>query len=227
MKKVAAAICLIAISLPAFAELPAGVVPITSEPNHEVGLATGEVRIVEAHVPRGKKTLFHEHRHDGFFVFFKAEGFVNEPYDGKPISPNLPDGAVLFIPANKPYIHRVGASGSQDVHVSAVELLLPVRNATKKAEARFPPFEISLENSRGRIYRLKLSPGQSTDDFTRPAGTAIFAITTGQITEKSDGKPTRTWELAPGKFRWTNSREELTIHNDGQSPVELVEIEVF
>jgi len=227
MKRVVAAICLTAVCQSAVAELPAGVVPITSEPDHKVIFENGEVRVIEAHVPQGRKTLFHEHRYDGFFVFFSAEGFVNEPFEGKPIAPNLPTGAVQFIPASKPYIHRVGASGDHEVYVSVVEVLLPARSATKEAEERFPPFEILLENSRGRVYRLKLKPGESTDDFTRPAGTAIFAITSGQIAERSRGKPTRTWDLAPGKFRWTDSREEITLHNEGQTPVELVEIEVF
>jgi quercetin dioxygenase-like cupin family protein len=209
------------------AELPAGVVPITSEPSHHVRLENGKVRIIEALIPKGEKSLFHEHRFDGFFVFFKADGFVNEPYEGKPMSPSLQTGAVQFIPANKPYIHRVGASENHDVHVSVVELLTPANEVAKETEQRFPPFEVSLENSRGRIYRLKLGPGESTDVFARPANTAIFAITSGQVTEKLEGKPAGKWELAPGKFRWTDSSEELTIKNDGQIPVELVEIEVF
>ncbi|MDH3280437.1 MAG: hypothetical protein OEQ18_04835 [Gammaproteobacteria bacterium] len=209
------------------AELPAGVVPITSEPNHKVRFENDKVRMIEARVPKGKKSLFHEHRFDGFFVFFKGEGLINEPYEGKLMSPNLKTGAVQFIPANKPYIHRVGASESQEVHVSVVELLTPAKDVTQAAEGRFPPFEVSLENSRGRIYRLKLSPGESIDVFTRPASTAIFAITSGQITEQYEGRPAKTWSLEPGKFRWTDSREDLTILNDGKIPVELVEIEVF
>lgn len=209
------------------AELPAGVVPITSEPNHKVRFENDKIRIVEARLPKGKKTLFHEHRFDGFYVFFKAEGFVNEPYEAKTISPDLQMGSVEFIPADKPYIHRVGASGSQDVHVTVVELLTPVNAVAKETELRFPPFEVSLENSRGRIYRLSLSPGESTELFTRPAGTVIFAITSGQIIEQSDVKATRRWELAPGRFRWIDSSEDLRIKNDGQMPVELVEIELF
>lgn len=227
MKEFVAALCLNAMCLSAFGELPAGAVPITSEPNHKVTFENGEVRVIEAHIPEGKKTLFHEHRYDGFFVFFRADGFVNEPYEGSPVSPNLPTGAVQFIPASKPYIHRVGAAGTQEVYVSVVELLTPARSTAKEAEERFPPFEILLENSRGRMYRLRLKPGESIDEFTRPAGTAIFAITSGQVTEKSRGKPTRTWDLAPGKFRWTDSREQLTLKNEGQTLVELVEIEVF
>jgi len=209
------------------AELPAGVVPITSEPSHKVLFENKKVRIIEARIAKGTKSLFHEHRFDGFYAFFKTEGFFNEPYLEKPISPNLQAGAVMFIPAIKPYIHRVGAAGKEDVHVSVVELLTPTLDVTNVPEARFPPFEISLENSRGRIYRLKLNPGESTDVFMRPAGTTIFAISSGQISEKTEGKPVSSWALTPGKFRWADTSEALTINNTGKVQVELVEIEVF
>jgi len=212
---------------PCNAALPPGVVPITSEPSHKVLFENHLVRTIEARISKGKRSLFHEHRFDGFYVFFKTDGFVTEPYNGKPVSPNLQPGAVTFIPADKPYIHRVGALGGEDAHVSVVELLTPAKEAGTEIEVRFPPFALSLENPRGRIYRLKLGPGESTDVFTRPAGTAIFAITPGQLTEKPAGKSARTWAMTPGGFRWTDASEELTIRNAGQTPVELVEIEVF
>ena len=227
MNKLIVALGLMAVGLPAFAQLPAGVVPITSEPHHGTRFQNGQVRIIDARVPKGGVTLFHEHRHDGFFVFLSAEGFVNEPFDGKATTPLLSTGAVQFIPAAKPYIHRVGAAGSRDVYVSAVELLSPAGARSKQAEERFPPFEIAMQNARGRVYRLKLGPGDATDAFTRPAGTAIFAITAGQIAETSNGKPIRTWDLTPGAFRWADSPEELTIRNVGPTTVELVEIEVL
>ena len=214
-------------SLLSYAELPPGVVPITAEPNHKVRFENNKVRMIEAQVPKGKKSLFHEHQYDGFYAFFKADGFINEPYGEKPISPDLKTGTVLFIPADKPYIHRVGASEKQGVHVSVVELLKSTRIGEETAEARFPPFELALENPRGRIYRLKLSPGESTEVFTRPANTAIFAINSGEISEKSEDKPESRWELASGKFRWIDSGDELTISNVGKTAVEMVEIEVF
>jgi len=210
-----------------YADLPSGVVPITSEPNHKIRFENDKVRMIEAQVPKGKKSLFHEHRYDGFYAFFKADGFINEPYGDKPISPDLKTGTVLFIPANKPYIHRVGASKKQGIHVSVVELLKSTRIGEETAEARFPPFELALENPRGRIYRLKLSPGESTEVFTRPANTAIFAINTGEIVEKHEGNPESRWELTPGAFRWIDSSDELMISNVGKTPVEMVEIEVF
>jgi hypothetical protein len=210
------------------AELPAGVVPITSEPNHKIKFDNGRVRVIEAYLPAGKTSLFHEHRYDAFFVFFQAKGFTSEPYQGKLVVPNLQAGAVQYIPVESgPYIHRVSAAGDEPAHVSALELMAPAAGTSSASEARFPPFEVALENSRGRIYRLKLGPGESTDVFSRPAGTAIFAVTSGRISEKPEGKPERQWNFEPGHFRWVDTKEELAIKNGGPAPIELVEIEVF
>jgi mannose-6-phosphate isomerase-like protein (cupin superfamily) len=215
-------------SLPCLAQLPAGVVPITSEPNHKVKFDNGRVRMIEAALPQGKTSLFHEHQYDGFFVFFRSKGFASEPLQGKPVVTNLPAGTVLFIPAeNGPYIHRVSAGSDEPALVSVLELMARTAGSTTASELRFPPFEIALENSRGRVYRLKLNPGKSSDVFTRPAGTAVFAISSGRISEKPEGKPIRMWDIEPGYFRWVDAKEELTIKNEGQVPVELVEIEVF
>jgi mannose-6-phosphate isomerase-like protein (cupin superfamily) len=214
--------------LPCLAQLPAGVVPITSEPNHKVKFENGRVRMIEAALPKGKTSLFHEHQYDGFFVFFRSKGFANEPFQGKRVATDLHDGAVLFIPAeNGPYIHRVSAGKDEPALVSVLELMTRTAGNTNSSELRFPPFETALENPRGRIYRLKLKPGESSDVFTRPAGTAIFAISSGRISEQPEGKPTRMWDLEPGTFKWVDAKEELTIRNEGQVPVELVEIEVF
>jgi hypothetical protein len=214
--------------LPCQAQLPTGVVPITSEPNHKLKYENDRVRMIEASVPNGKTTLYHEHQYDGFFVFFRSKGFASEPFHGKRVVTDLPVGAVVFIPAaNAPYIHRVNAGRDQDALVSVVELKAPSSVPTNAAELRFPPFETVLENARGRVYRLKLNPGESSDRFTRPAGTAIFAISSGQISEQAEGKPKSLLTLEPGQFRWADTEEKLTVTDEGQTSVELVEIEVF
>jgi len=215
-------------SSPCFAQLPDNVVPITSEPNHTVKFDNGRVRMIEAALPKGKTSLFHEHRYDGFYVFFRSKGFTSEPFHGKPVVTELPAGTVLFLPADKgPYIHRVSAGRDAPALVSVIELMARTPGSSTASESRFPPFEIALENARGRAYRLKLNPGESSDVFTRPAGTGIFAISSGRISEKREGMPIKMFEIEPGQFRWVDAKEELTIKNDGKVPVELVEIEVF
>ncbi len=208
---------------------PDGVVPITAEPDHKIRLDNDSVRVIEVVLPRGKASLFHEHLYDAFFVFFRNAEITNEPFRGKPVATKTPVGSVSFTPTSTgPYAHRVIASGEDTVHVIATELLTPpAAGAASASESRFPPFEVALENSRGRIYRLRLNPGESADGFTRPARTAVFAISSGRISEKPEGKPARLWDFEPGHFRWVEANEELSLKNESVAPIELVEIEVY
>jgi hypothetical protein len=212
------------------AEPPDGVIPITAEPDHKIRLDNGSVRIIEVVLPRGKASLFHEHLYDAFFVFFRNAEITNEPFRGKPVATKTPVGSVSFTSTSTgPYAHRVIASGGETVHVIATELLAPppAAGAASASESRFPPFEVALESSRGRIYRLKLNPGETADGFTRPARTAVFAISSGRISEKPEGKPARLWDFEPGHFRWVEASEELSLKNESAAPIELVEIEVY
>lgn len=217
------------VPLPGIAQAPEGVVPITSEPEHKIRFDNGKVRLVEVVLPKGKSSLFHEHRADAFFVFFRTAEITSEPFGEKPVVTTTPAGSVHFRPtADGPYVHRVIASGAEIVHVSALELLESAAAGPASApQDRFPPFEVALENSRGRIFRLKLGPGEATEAFTRPAGTAIFAVSSGRISEKREGNPERLWDFEPGHFRWVEIGEVLSLRNGGSAPIEWVEIEVF
>lgn len=217
------------IPLVANAGPPEGVVAITAEPEHKIRFDNGRVRVIEVILPQGKSSLFHEHLYDAFFVFFRNAEITSEPFKGKPVATTTPVGATHFTStASGPYSHRVIATGKEAIHVIALELLKPATAGSASAsELRFPPFEVSLENTQGRIYRLKLSPSESADAFIRPAGTAIFAVSSGRISEKSANKPVRLWDFEPGHFRWIEASEELTLKNESPTPIELVEIEVF
>ncbi|MGD9671347.1 MAG: hypothetical protein AB7U75_20250 [Hyphomicrobiaceae bacterium] len=216
-------------ALPGAALSAEGVVPITSEPVHKIRFDNGKVRVIEAAIAKGKASLFHTHLHDAFFVFFNAAEVGNQMFGEMPVFVKLQAGAAHFTStANGSYVHSVIATDESAVHVSALELMRqPTSEAATAPEERFPPFEVVVDNPRGRLYRLKLNAGQSTEAFARSAGTAVFAISSGRISEKSEGKPDRLWDFDPGHFRWIEAGEELMIRNEGTAPVHLVEIEVF
>ncbi len=180
-------------SIPGIAQPPDGVIPITSEPDHKVRFDNGRVRMIEAVFPEGKASLYHEHHFDAFFVFFRSADVADQPFGEKAVASKIRAGAVLFKSTERgPYSHRVIAAGKDTVHVIATELMVPATAGSISAsESRFPPFEVALENSRGRAYRLKLNPGETADQFTRPAGTAIFAI--------SSGRDQRPWAAMHGR----------------------------
>jgi len=210
--------------------LTEGVVPITEEPDHRIRFDNGTVRMYEVVLPRGRATLMHEHLADNFTVFFRTARVLNEPHGGgEPVAVEARPGVVSFSStAEGPYTHRVISGGEETFHVIAMELLTPGPAAAPSAEPRpGAAFELVLENDRGRAYRIILAPGESTGSFTRPAGTALFAVSSGRVSEELEGRPRRLWDFEPADFRWFDGSEALSIRNEGTEPIELVEIEVL
>lgn len=224
-----AATCVM-VSWAALAQTADSPLPVTAEPNHRIRFDNGFVRMYEVELPRGKTTAFHEHRADNFQVFFATTTVAGETKDGQLRSASVKAGQVAFSSTEKgPYTHRVEGGGDVPFHVIAMELLskspeTAAGTAPKRSE---PPFAVAQENMRGRAYKVVLAPGETSPMFTRPAHTAIFAITGGRTRETAEGKPSRLWDFDPANFRWTETTERLTVKNESQGPVELVEIEVF
>jgi len=211
------------------AQTPDGVVPITSEPNHKIRFDNGRVRMYEVILPTGKATLFHEHRADSFSITVSNSEITIEPRGGTPVVRKREAGFVGFNSTAKgPYSHRVIASGETTFHVVAMELMSPTPEGPVTVNQRATsPFKVALENSRGRVYRITLNPGESTGTFTRTAGSGILAISAGRISEGVEGSSTRLWDFEPGHFRWFDASEQLSIKNESATPIDLVEIELF
>jgi quercetin dioxygenase-like cupin family protein len=205
------------------------VVAIEAEPNHKIRFDNGKVRMYEVVLAKGQGTLMHEHRADSFSVIFGNTEVVNEPRSGKAQTFKVPSGFVAFASTAKgPYSHRVIAAGDPGFHVIAMELLTPA-SATPpgKGERANPPFKVVRENPRGRAYRITLAPGASTPAFTRPAGSAVFAVSAGRVSEESGGRPARLWDFEPGQFHWYDASETVSLKNEGSTPIDLVEVDVF
>lgn len=211
------------------AQTSSGAAPITADPTHKIRFDNGRVRMYEVILQKGEATLVHEHRADSFNVFFRTAEITNEPHGGKPRVLRIPAGAVRFASTAKgPFSHRIVDTGDATFHVVAMELLAPPRASVVSASQRpSPPFKVELENQRGRVYRISLAPGESTEMFSRPAGSAVFATSTGRLSESPDGRPTRLWDLEPGNFRWIDQDERVSLKNEGTTPIELIEIDVF
>jgi mannose-6-phosphate isomerase-like protein (cupin superfamily) len=205
------------------------VVPIEAEPSHKIRFDNGKVRMYEVILANGQGTLMHEHQADSFSVIFGNTEVINEPRGGKSQTFKVPSGFVAFASTAKgPYSHRVVASSDSGFHVVAMELLSPAPAGSPAAAGRAaPPFKMVRENARGRAYRITLAPGASTPAFTRPAASVMFAISSGRVREEADGRPARLWDFEPGQFRWYDASETVSLKNEGSSPIDLVEIDVF
>lgn len=212
------------------AQMSSVAVQVNAEPDHHIVFENVKVRMYEVVLPRGKSTLRHEHRADNFQVFFNDSNFINDPGGGAAMLYPSSAGYVGFTStANGPYTHRIEGAGDTPFRVIAIELLASSSQAVGAGSARrpSPPFRAALETERGRAYRVSLNAGESTGTFTRPANTAIFAISSGRISEQTEGKTPTQWDFNSGNFRWSETSEKLSMKNEGASRVELVEIEIY
>lgn len=222
--------CLVVLLVPSVAvsQTPEQAVPITAEPEHKIRFDNGTVRMYEVRLPKGHATLMHEHRADSFSVIFGDTEITNEPLGGAATESTFAAGRVGFAStAQGPYAHRVIASEDTDFHVIAMELMAaePASAASLEPIAD-PAFELVLDNPRGRAYRIRLAPGESTGPFRRRGSTALFAISAGRIAEAVAGAGIRLWDFATGHFRWMDTAETLRLKNEGSAPLHLVEIEI-
>lgn len=204
-------------------------IPMELEPNHKIRFDNGKVRLYEVNIPKGGATLMHEHRADNFLIIFEDTEITNDLLGGKPALVKFPAGSVRFTStANGEYSHRVIVSGEKPLHLIAMELLsIAPKTTTAANPRRDPPFNIMLENSRARVYKITLAPGESTDSFIRPAGAVLFAISSGRIRERTDSMSERLWDFESGNFKWFETSEKLSLKNESNIPIDLVEVDVF
>ena len=86
-------------------------------------------------------------------------------------------------------------------------------------------YEVALDNDRVRAWRLKLNPGESAPTIKQTAPGARFVVAGGTIAEKRNGTPDQPLVLKNHDFV-SMPAEERGIENLGNSPIELVEIEL-
>lgn len=223
--------CLVVLLWPSngLAQSPEQVVPITAEPDHKIRFDNGKVRMYEVRLAKGQATLMHEHRADSFSVIFRDTRISIEPLGGAATSSVFSAGRVGFAStAEGAYSHRVVASEDTGFHVIALELMTPAPDPAASLDPRAEPsFELVLDNPRGRAYRIRLGPGESTGPYLRPGSTAVFAVSAGRIAEEVSRERDRLWDFETGHFRWIDIAQTLTLKNEGSTPVDLIEIEIY
>ena len=203
-------------------------VALTAEPSHRVRFDNGKVRVYEVLLQKGEGTLWHVHRADTFSIVFSATEAIEHPKESKPGTFRIPAGFIGFAAdSQKPYTHRIVATGDTPIHVVDIELQDSAPSGKQRPPARpDPPFKIAMENTRGRVYRVNLQPGESTGLFLRPSGSGVFALSAGRIREYDQGME-RLWDFDPANFRWLESERTASVRNEGTTPIQLIEIEIY
>lgn len=202
-------------------------VEIDGEPLHSIRLVNSVIRVYEAQIPVGSRTLFHAHRHGGAGIDMTATRLSIEKV-GETSNEEISTKAGDIFPLNlsMPFVHRVVNLGTEAYRVVVAELLqAPDVSARASTVAGTRNYKLELETDRVLAYRLTLHPGEATTTHTLRAQTLIVSVSGGQLSVSAPGQANRLVSLAPGALEWNSDPFTITIRNLGVSDYESVYFE--
>jgi hypothetical protein len=177
-------------------------------------------------LPAGYSTGYHSHEQDLVFVITGGAKIKNQVLGKDPVELEFKLGEVRFAPYTKtPGTHQITNIEPQNpMRLLAVGIVYPTPGRYT-VSTRPTKYEVALDNDRVRAWRLKLNPGESAPAMRQTAPGARIVVTGGMIAEKRMGKPDQPILLQNHDFMSVVA-EERGLENIGNSPVELVEIEL-
>ena len=202
------------------------VVPVTNAGFHQFTFQDENMSLENVTLPAGYSTGYHSHEQDLVFVITGGAKIKNQVLGKDPVELEFKLGEVRFAPYTKtPGTHQITNIEPQNpMRLLAVGIVYrtPGRYTVSTRPAKY---EVALDNDRVRAWRLKLNPGESAPAMRQTAPGARIVVTGGMIAEKRMGKPDQPILLQNHDFMSVVA-EERGIENIGNSPVELVEIEL-
>jgi hypothetical protein len=202
------------------------VVPVTNAGFHQFTFQDENMSLENVTLPAGYSTGYHSHEQDLVFVITGGAKIKNQVLGKDPVELEFKLGEVRFAPYTKtPGTHQITNIEPQNpMRLLAVGIVYPTPGRYT-VSTRPAKYEVALDNDRARAWRLKLNPGESAPMIRQTAPGARIVVTGGMIVEKRMGKPDQPILLQNHDFMSVVA-EERGIENIGNSPVELVEIEL-
>ena len=202
------------------------VVPVTNAGFHQFTFQDENMSLENVTLPAGYSTGYHSHEQDLVFVITGGAKIKNQVLGKDPVELEFKLGEVRFAPYTKtPGTHQITNIDPQNpMRLLAVGIVSPTPGRYT-VSTRPAKYDVALDNDRVRAWRLKLNPGESAPTMRQTAPGARIVVTGGMIAEKRMGKPDQPILLQNHDFMSVVA-EERGIENIGNSPVELVEIEL-
>jgi hypothetical protein len=202
------------------------VVPVTNAGFHQFTFQDENISLENVTLPAGYSTGYHSHEQDLVFVITGSAKIKNQVLGKDPVELEFKLGEVRFAPYTKtPGTHQITNIEPQNpMRLLAVGIVYPTPGRYT-VSTRPTKYEVALDNDRVRAWRLKLNPGESAPAMRQTAPGARIVVTGGMIAEKRMGKPDQPILLQNHDFMSVVA-EERGLENIGNSPVELVEIEL-
>jgi hypothetical protein len=202
------------------------VVPVTKAAFHLFTSENENMSLENVTLPPGQSTRYHSHDQDLVFVITAGAKITNQVLGKEPVELEFKLGEVRFANYTKsPGVHQIAnLEKDKTMQLLAVAIVYP-EPGRYTASSRPPQYEIALDNERVRAWCLKLNPGESAPSVQQTAPGARFVVAGGTVAEKRTGKPDQPLVLKNHDFM-SMPIEERGIENIGNSPIELVEIEL-
>ena len=205
---------------------PVGV-PIEKEPMHRLKFENEFVRLFDVLVPIGKATEYHTHIYDGVSVRVSNAQIIDEVAGGEKTPFAIKYGEATFGVRSSALTHRVVNSGKSDFRNIFIEIL-PGKNTANATP--FPVLTdahvILMDNSRVRVNRLVLKPGESSKLHTHTMLGLGIILYDSKIEITSPGSAPRLLEPKAGDFAWQNAGTTHMIKNIGSTVFEVIDIEI-
>lgn len=202
------------------------VVPVEQEPMHRIKFENEFVRLFDVLIPVGKKSKYHTHLNDGVSVRLSNTRIVDEVLGGGKTTFEIKYGDATFGPRPSPLSHRVVNSSKSDFRNIFIDIL-PRKDLVK--DTLFPILTdahvVLIDNSRVRVNRLVLKPGESSKVHTHPMHGLGILLYDSKIEITSPGSAVRVLELMAGDFAWQNAGTTHMIKNIGSTVFEVIDIE--
>jgi hypothetical protein len=202
------------------------VVPVTNAAFHQFTFQDENMSLENVTLPPGFSTGYHSHDQDLIFVITAGAKIKNQVLGKEPVELEFKLGEVRFAPYTKtPGTHQIiNIEKENTMRLLALGVVYPTPGRYT-VSTRPEKYEVALDNDRVRAWRLKLNPGESAPSIRQTAPGARFVVAGGMVAEKRTGRPDQPMVLQNHDFM-TVAAEERGIENIGNSPVELVEVEL-
>ena len=197
---------------------------------HHLLLQNDLIRIMRVLVPPGEATGWHEHNSDYVVAIVNGTKFRGEMRgDPNVLNAEMPTKALQFMKyEGKHVVHRIinTQSGALN-HQIAFELVKP-------AASKFPlgdrsaaaQYKLELDNDRVRSWRLQLGPGENAGTITQKAPCVRFVFLGERIMETDAKGKAKELAVRAGDYAWMPDSASRTVTNAGNTPLEIVEIEL-
>ncbi len=201
-------------------------VPVYREPHHQLVFESPLVRVLDVRVAHGDTSLFHQHaeHHAGVLISGSARWVQTLGRPGA-VGPGDSVGTIFDNATSElPYTHRVANLDSVQFRLVMGQFLRQsgIVSAPLPHE---PSMKLERETPHGRVYRIRLLPGQETSLHKHAQPGLTIEVSDGKVVLTGDTPVSSSAQSGAGAWWWREAGNAHSIRNAGNTPVELIEID--